>query len=89
MPVFQQIINAGVIIVTLQDGKRWSQEELRENPFRILESLMGMIRANEESEVKSRRLKAAWERKRANIVEVPLTARVRKLEQGFKGLRGH
>jgi DNA invertase Pin-like site-specific DNA recombinase len=76
MPVFQQIINAGVIIVTLQDGKRWSQEELRENPFRILESLMGMIRANEESEVKSRRLKAAWERKRANIVEVPLTARV-------------
>jgi DNA invertase Pin-like site-specific DNA recombinase len=75
MPVFQQIINAGVTIVTLQDGKTWSQAEMRENPFRIFESVMVMIRANEESEVKSRRLKAAWERKRSHVREAPLTAR--------------
>lgn len=75
LPVFQQVINAGVTIVTLQDGRTWSRDELRENPFRIFESLMVMIRANEESRTKSRRLCASWAGKRAKAAEKPLTAR--------------
>lgn len=75
MPIFQQIINAGITIVTLQDGRAWSEAELRENPFRIFESLMVMIRANQESETKSRRLKAVWEAKRRTAGSVALTAR--------------
>ncbi|MCW4117060.1 recombinase family protein [Aurantimonas sp. MSK8Z-1] len=75
MPIFQQIINAGITIVTLQDGRAWSVAELRENPFRIFESLMVMIRANQESETKSRRLKAVWEAKRRTAGSVALTAR--------------
>src|SRR5262249_17292109 len=60
LPLFQRIINGGITIVTLQDGKTYSREEMRANPIRILESLFVMIRANEESATKSRRLKAAW-----------------------------
>jgi hypothetical protein len=48
---------------------------MRANPMRILESLFVMIRANEESATKSRRLKAAWEGKRARAAQRPLTAR--------------
>jgi DNA invertase Pin-like site-specific DNA recombinase len=74
LPLFQQIINAGVVIVTLQDGKTYSREEMRANPLRILESLFVMIRANEESATKSRRLSAAWIGKRSRAKERPLTA---------------
>lgn len=69
LPTFQQIINAGVSIVTVQDGRVWSREELRANPIRIMESLFVMIRANEESATKSRRLKAVNEAKRAKARE--------------------
>ncbi|TCZ55429.1 recombinase family protein [Roseicella aquatilis] len=76
LPVFQQVINAGVTIVTLQDGKTYSRAELRENPFRLMESLFVMVRAHEESATKARRLKAAWVGKRAKAQEKPLTSRV-------------
>lgn len=76
MPIFQQIINAGVTIVTLQDDRVWSRAEMQDNPFRIFESLMVMIRANEESATKSRRLGQAWKEKRRKAEEasVPMTA---------------
>jgi DNA invertase Pin-like site-specific DNA recombinase len=64
LPVFQSIINAGVTIVTVQDGRVWSREELKANPIRIMESLFVMMRANEESATKSRRLKAVYGNKR-------------------------
>ncbi|WP_334150941.1 recombinase family protein [Hyphomicrobium sp.] len=75
MPVFQQIINADVSIVTLQDERVWSRDELANNPFRIFESLMVMIRAHEESATKGRRVRDAWEAKRRKAAETPLTAR--------------
>jgi DNA invertase Pin-like site-specific DNA recombinase len=75
LPIFQLIINAGVTIVTLQDGRVWSREEMRANQFRLFESLFVMVRAHEESATKSRRLKAAWQNKRANAGSKPLTAR--------------
>ena len=37
--IFQQIVNSGVTIITLQDEKIYSREEMRQNPLRILESL--------------------------------------------------
>jgi DNA invertase Pin-like site-specific DNA recombinase len=74
MPTFQSIINAGVTIVTLQDGKSYSREELRANPMRIMESLFVMIRANEESATKARRVRAAWSTKRQNAATKPLTS---------------
>jgi DNA invertase Pin-like site-specific DNA recombinase len=73
LPVFQQIINAGVTIVSLQDNKAYSQADFRQNPIRLLESLFVMIRANEESETKAKRLRAAWVGKRQRVSERPLT----------------
>lgn len=73
-PVFQQIINAGITLVTLQDGKVWSRDEMRENPMRLMESLFVMIRANEESATKARRVRAAWETKRKTAQDRPMTA---------------
>lgn len=75
LPVFQQIINAGVTIVTLQDERVWSRAEMHANPFRMFESLMVMIRAHEESATKARRVRASWNNKRANADVVPLTSR--------------
>ena len=75
LPVFQQIIDAGVAIFTTQDGRLWSREEMRQNPYKIMESLMTMIRANDESNTKSRRVRSAWESKRAKAAERPLTAK--------------
>jgi DNA invertase Pin-like site-specific DNA recombinase len=75
-PIFQQIIGAGVTVVTLFDGKVYSQADLRANPMKILESLFVMVRANEESETKSRRGKAVWVAKRSRAGTKPLTARL-------------
>jgi DNA invertase Pin-like site-specific DNA recombinase len=75
-PILQQIINAGVVIVTLFDGKVYSAEDMRANPMRILESLFVMVRANEESETKSKRGKAVWVAKRRRATAKPLTARL-------------
>jgi DNA invertase Pin-like site-specific DNA recombinase len=75
LPIFQQIMNAGITIVTLKDRRVWSRAELQANPFRIFESIMVMIRAHEESATKSFRLKQAWTAKRARASEKPLSAR--------------
>jgi DNA invertase Pin-like site-specific DNA recombinase len=75
-PIFQQIIGGGVTVVTLFDGKVYSQADLRANPMKILESLFVMVRANEESETKSRRGKAVWVAKRSRAGTKPLTARL-------------
>jgi hypothetical protein len=65
LPIFQEIINANITVVTLQDGKVWSREGIRGNPWSILESLIVMMRAHEESLTKARRLSDAYERKRS------------------------
>ncbi|BBF94485.1 recombinase family protein [Blastochloris tepida] len=75
LPIFQEIINAGITIVTLADGREWTLEIVKANPFRIMESLLVMMRAHEESQTKARRLKEAWSRKRRDVGEKILTTR--------------
>jgi DNA invertase Pin-like site-specific DNA recombinase len=75
LPILQQIINNGVTIVTLQDGKSYSQDQLIANQFLLFEALFVLIRANEESATKSRRVRAAWGAKRAKAATQPLTER--------------
>lgn len=57
-----QIINAGITVVTASDGHEYSRESLKANPMGLIYSLLVMIRANEESETKSKRVKAAVRR---------------------------
>lgn len=57
-----QIVNAGVTVVTASDGKEYSRERLKANPMDLVYSLLVMIRAHEESDTKSKRVKAAIRR---------------------------
>ena len=57
-----QIVNAGITVVTASDGKAYSRERLKANPMDLVYSLLVMIRAHEESDTKSKRVKASIRR---------------------------
>jgi DNA invertase Pin-like site-specific DNA recombinase len=70
LTLFTGIVQAGINLVTLQDGHVYrEQPELPE----LLMSLMIMSRAHEESQIKSQRVGAAWANKRAHAAAKPLT----------------
>lgn len=73
--LFLQIIEAGVTLVTLMDGRRYSVASINANPFDLVISLMMMMRANEESATKGRRLREAWVEKRVKALSEPMTAK--------------
>ncbi|AVO44047.1 recombinase family protein [Phreatobacter cathodiphilus] len=67
---FLQIVNAGITLVTLKGTPReYSRATVNANPTDLLISLLEMIRANEESETKSQRIKADWNRKRQRALD--------------------
>jgi len=73
----ESIIDAGIVVVTLNDGRRYTQETIDgDGGLNLLIALVTFMRANEESATKSRRLRAAWEGKRAAIGTKPLTSTV-------------
>lgn len=74
LSIFTLIITAGVTIVTLADEQVYSHEIIRANPYQLFVSLGVMIRANEESASKGRRLKESWKTRRAKAGERVLTA---------------
>jgi DNA invertase Pin-like site-specific DNA recombinase len=62
---FIGLINAGITLVTLTDRQQFTRESMGEDGgLRLLGSLIVMLRAHEESATKSKRVRAAWERKR-------------------------
>ncbi|ADI30991.1 recombinase family protein [Methylotenera versatilis] len=63
---FMGILSKGIEIITLTDNQKYTKEIIDKNPGSLYISLGVMFRANEESEIKSKRLKAAWESKRQN-----------------------
>lgn len=73
IPMFINILNKDIEIVTLADNQKYTKEIINQNPGAMFISLGIMFRANEESEIKSKRLKAAWENKRNNIGNKVLT----------------
>ncbi len=73
--IFTQIITAGITIVTLADRRAYSAEAVRGNPFLLIEAIVILIRANDESATKSKRLKEAWHGKRLKIGERALTSK--------------
>ncbi len=60
---FSSLLEKGITVVTLSDGKVYTEESLNNLPDLML-SLLVMSRAHEESEMKSRRVRAAWQSKR-------------------------
>lgn len=57
-----QIISAGITVVTASDGREYNRAGLKAQPMDLVYSLLVMIRAHEESDTKSKRVKAAIRR---------------------------
>ncbi len=74
---FSSLLEKGVNIVTLSDGKTYTADSLNNLPDLML-SLLVMSRAHEESKLKGERVRAAWQnkKKRAAAGEHVLTAKV-------------
>jgi DNA invertase Pin-like site-specific DNA recombinase len=74
---FTGIIQAGISIVTLQDGQKYDMASIKQNWAQLIISITYMARANEESSAKSKRLSATWNNKRKKAIEgtAKLTAR--------------
>lgn len=69
---FKAIVEAGLVLVTLDDGQVY-RGEIRTD--QLLLSILKMVRANEESSLKAERVAKAWANKRANADLKKLTAR--------------
>lgn len=57
-----QIVHAGITVVTAADGQEYSRDAIRANPYKLIHSLVVMIRAHEESDTKSKRVRAGIRR---------------------------
>lgn len=73
--VLEDIVDAGVSVVTLDNERVYTAESLNSDPMDLMVSILTFMRANEESATKSRRLKQAWETKRNMAAKKPLTSR--------------
>lgn len=72
--LFSKILKLGITIVTLSDNQVYTLKSLNDNFQQIFISLAVMMRANDESKIKSERLKSAWENKRNNLQNKKLTS---------------
>ncbi len=73
------LVRSGVTVVTLNDERIYNEETIGgvDGTFTLMQSLVSMARAHEESVTKGIRVKAAWDRKLLRIADgVQLTKRV-------------
>lgn len=71
----QNIINAGITVVTLLDGKQYNVSILRADPLALIYAILLMSRSHEESATKSKRLIDSWQRRRKELAPgKPLTS---------------
>ena len=62
------ILKAGIDVVTLSDGTHYTRDSL-DDPYSIIKAILIAQRANEESEIKSKRQRAVWAEKRKQAAE--------------------
>lgn len=61
LPRFMDLLNSGVRVVTLSDGRLYTEEF---NELDLIISIVQMSRAHNESEIKAQRLSASWDNKK-------------------------
>jgi hypothetical protein len=76
--ILTEIINGGVVVVTLDDGQKYSEETLATSQYQLFVAIGAMVRAHEESRRKSGLLADTWKQKRIDLRESRkvLTSRV-------------
>jgi DNA invertase Pin-like site-specific DNA recombinase len=72
--LFTNLINSGITVVTLDNRQVLNQQAINEDPMRLMISVIGMLRAHDESDHKSDRVRQAWANKRKHIGEKKLTS---------------
>ena len=72
----EDLVDAGLRVVTLTDKQEYTAESLSRDPGALLFSVVSFIRANQESEHKASRSRANWEAKRKSALTTPMTARL-------------
>jgi DNA invertase Pin-like site-specific DNA recombinase len=70
--VLGEIIDKGITVVTLSDGKRYTKDSI--NLGQLLESVIISMRSHEESALKQKRLKDTWDILRSDAHEKKITA---------------
>jgi DNA invertase Pin-like site-specific DNA recombinase len=73
--LFTSILQHGITIVTLSDKKHFTEDSVNKNIGDIYVSIGTLIRAHEESEIKSDRLRHKWEEKKKNAKNQIITSR--------------
>ncbi len=71
LPIFLEILKAGITIATTMDGRTYVPGKV--DTWALMESILVMSRANEESARKQDRSNSNWTNKRANASNKPLT----------------
>lgn len=85
----ERICEEGVTVVTLDDGRVYTEQVLDQDPTSLLVAILVAVRAHEESATKARRLREAWGAKRSQAASKPLTrvapawVRLREDRSGF------
>jgi DNA invertase Pin-like site-specific DNA recombinase len=59
--LFSNIIESGITIITTSDGQVYTSENIDKNGYQLFGIIAVMMRANEESEIKSQRAKARYD----------------------------
>jgi DNA invertase Pin-like site-specific DNA recombinase len=67
--ILSQIVDAGVEVHTLSDGRRYDAKALDEDPMAIFAVVLTAMRAADESRMKSVRVKAAWDNRKDRAVK--------------------
>ncbi|MEE2001651.1 recombinase family protein [Alkalimonas sp. MEB108] len=67
--LIQSLVSAGLVIVTLDDGLRYSRENLTTDFHNLLALILRLQRGHDESKVKSMRAKDVWLAKRQQASE--------------------
>lgn len=92
----KSILKAGIDVVTLSDHTHYTKDSL-DDPYSLIKAILIAQRANEESEIKSRRMKSAWKKKREEAEKsgkiitrsCPRWLKVNKSENGFELIPEH
>jgi DNA invertase Pin-like site-specific DNA recombinase len=72
---FLALIHAGIVVATSIDRQIYSRETIDNDWTKLIQTLMKMSRAHDESAIKAGRVATAWEHKRRDAHIKPMTAR--------------
>lgn len=72
LDALRALVGAGITVVTLNDGAVYTQKSVESEFLQLFGALLIFSRANEESQMKSARVRAAWDQKKRDAATKPM-----------------